>query len=164
MSWNPKGLRSLINIWPYLGLAFYIVPDPKTTFPLRAPARAWLLPELAASFLTTAWCHFVGNPLTLLYPCGPAKAWVLALAYSEVPPTSSSLDLDVITCQPLALTPSCCPALPLCPLSNFSSGEEYHLCPFWDCCRGKLHPWILNCAQCIFFIKALLQMVVRNSS
>ena len=120
MSWKPKGLQSLINIWPYLGPTFRLSLTPKLPFPSGLLPEHGCFQHLLLNLPSTAWCHFGRESLTLLYPYGPARAWVFALAYSQLPPTSLSLD-SVCYMQRLALTPSCCSALPFCPASQFGT-------------------------------------------
>lgn len=124
MSWSLKGLPSLVDVWPCLGLTFQVIPGPRATFLLRT-IRTWLLPALAAYFLTTTWCHFGTESLTfLLCTALPRQAWIFALPHSEVPATFSSLDLG-LSC------PSHWLRLPTAASSSFLLRPDFQLGASW---------------------------------
>lgn len=106
--WRPMEW-SLITMWRCQGLTFWFSQPQNLS--LRAPARTWLLLALTAYFLTTAFGHFSMDSCVTPHPYSPTRAYVLALLFFEVPPTSSSLDLDLLggSHQPQFLTT----ALPL---------------------------------------------------
>ena len=84
---------------------------------------------------------------TLTYPPHP-HLWVLVCLVAATGP-DSQLPSYIFTPLPTFLAWS--------QMSPFPTAlEKWHLCPFWDCCRGKIHPWNTKLCLIYFLYKSIV--------